>query len=331
MTTPATAGQVYDTIIIGGGAAGLSAAIYAGRYLMKTLVVEGHEPGGETAVAWIIENYPGVPKVDGFDLIQIMRGQAKEVGTAVAPEAAKSVTVRNHCFTIVGESGQEYYGKTLVFAHGSRRRRLGLPREKELLGRGVSYCVTCDAPLYKNKTIAIVGGGDASVKGAILAAQYAAKVYLIVREAKLNAEPANYEVFKQKQNIEVLYETEVTEIVGETALAGVVLSRSYQGNSRLNLGGLFIEIGAEPNTALPQSLGVAVDAQGFVVVDPMMKTNIDGVYAAGDITNATGSFKQDIVAASQGAIAATSAYRDLGIHGGQACVVHARAPLHAKQ
>jgi thioredoxin reductase (NADPH) len=317
--------QVYDTIIIGGGAAGLSAAMYAGRYLMKTLVMEGHEPGGETAVAWIIENYPGVPKVDGYDLIQTMRSQAKEVGAVFTQEVAKNVAVKNHCFTVSGESGREYYGKTLIFAHGSRRRRLGLPREKELMGHGVSYCVTCDAPLYKNKIIGIIGGGDASVKGAILAAQYSDKVYLIVQGDKLNAEPVNYAVFKSKPNIEVLFNTEVKELLGVESLSGVTLSKDYQGSKQLNLGGLFIEIGAEPNTELPQALGVSVDNKGYIQVDGMMKTNIDGVYAAGDITNATGSFKQDIVAAAQGAIAATSAYRDLGIHGGAACLIHARA------
>lgn len=317
-------GTTYDTIIIGGGAAGLSAAIYAGRYLMKTLVVEGDSPGGETAVAWTIENYPGVPAVDGLDLIQRMRAQAEATGAEFASDEATTVTVKNHCFTVVGRTGQEYFGKTLVFAHGSRRRRLGLPRESELAGRGVSYCVTCDAPLYRSKTIAIIGGGDASIKGANLAAQYSSKVYLIVRGAELQAEPANYEVFKQKQNVEVLYNTEVTELVGEKQLTGVKLSPAHQGSQRLELGGLFIEIGAEPNTELPRRLGVAVDSHGYVEVDPMMKTNIDGVYAAGDITNETGSFKQDIVAAAQGALAATAAYRDLGLHGGEACAIHAK-------
>lgn len=318
--------SIYDTIIIGGGAAGLSAAIYAKRYLMKTLVLEGQEPGGETAIAWIIENYPGIPRIDGFDLIKNMKSQAEGPLTFFVSESAVKVTVANHCFTVVTNSGREYYGKTIIFAHGSRRRRLGLPKEKELLGHGVSYCVTCDAPLYRGKTIAIIGGGDASVKGANLASQYAAKIYLITREKELRAEPANLEILKQKSNIEILYETEVKELLGEKELNGLILSQPYHGQNKLAVEGLFIEIGAEPNTDLPQSLGVAVDEHGYIQVDAMMKTNIDGVYAAGDITNATGSFKQDIVAAAQGAIAATSAYRDLGLHGGQACLIHARPP-----
>lgn len=318
--------QVFDTIIIGGGAAGLSAAIYAERYLMKTLVLEGHEPGGETTTAWIIENYPGVASIDGFELINIMKQQAEGPTTTFAPDFVNQITNVNHCFTVKTEAGREYFGKTLIFAHGSRRRRLGLAKEKEFMGKGVSYCVTCDAPLYKNKAIAIIGGGDASVKGANLASQYSSKIYFITREKKLNAEPANFKIFDQKNNIEVIYNTEVIEILGETAVSGVKLSKPYKGSDQLTVSGMFIEIGADPNTELPKNLGVAVDNKGYISVDAMMKTNIDGVYAAGDITNATGSFKQDIVAAAQGAIAATSAYRDLGIHGNLACAIHAKTP-----
>lgn len=320
--------EIFDIIIIGGGAAGLSAAVYTERYLMKTLVLEGPEPGGETSNAWIIENYPGIPHIEGFDLVEQMKKQAESENTVFKVESVKKISIANHCFTIITNEGNEYFSKTIVFAHGSRRRRLGLPREEELKGHGISYCVTCDAQLYKDKTVAIVGGGDASVKGANLASMHSAKIYFIVRDDKLNAEPANLEVFKTKKNIEVIYNTEVTGFLGDKMLTGVSLSRKHQGNTNLEVQGLFIEIGALPNTDLPKSIGVAVDDRGYINVDPMMKTNIDGVYAAGDITNATGSFKQDIVAAAQGAIAATSAYRDLGIHGGQACIMHARAIVH---
>lgn len=320
--------EIFDTIIIGGGAAGLSAAVYTERYLMKTLVLEGPEPGGETSNAWIIENYPGIPEIEGFNLVEQMKRQAESDNTVFKAESVKKIIMSDHCFNITTEQGNEYFSKTIVFAHGSKRRRLGLAREEELKGHGISYCVTCDAQLYKDKIVAIVGGGDASVKGATLAAQYSKNIYFICREDKLNAEPANFEVFKTKKNIEVIYNTEVTGFLGDKVLSGVNLSSEYQGKSTLEVQGLFIEIGAMPNTDLPKSLGVVVDDKGYIQVDPMMKTNIDGVYAAGDITNATGSFKQDIVAAAQGAIAATSAYRDLGIHGGQACVIHARAIVH---
>lgn len=316
--------QTYDIIIIGGGAAGLSAALYAGRYLMRSLVLEGETPGGETAVAWTIENYPGVPAIDGFDLIATMRQQAQAVGAVLTSEVVSKVAADQHCFTVSTAASKEYYGKTLIFAHGSRRRRLGLPRERELIGHGVSYCGTCDAPLYRGKRVGIIGGGDASVKAAVLAARYAERVYIIAREEKLMAEPTNNETLQQLTNVEVLYGTEVLALLGASQLEAVTLSKAYQGNAQLLLSGLLIEIGAEPLSDLPRSLGVILDSHGYIQVDQMMKTNLDGVYAAGDITNATGSFKQDVVAAAQGAIAATSAYRDFGIHGGGACLVHGR-------
>ncbi len=322
--------NIFDTIIIGGGAAGLSAAIYAERYLMKTLVLEGREPGGETATAWIIENYPGIPSIDGYDLIKAMKAQAEGPLTTFVSDYASEVLLQDHCFTVKSESGQDFWGKTIIFAHGSRRRRLGLPNEKRLLGHGVSYCITCDAPLYKDKVVAIVGGGDASVKGACLASQYSAKIYFITREKNIKAEPANMEIFNKKNNIEIIYETEVKELLGKEYLSGIVLNRSYKGSEKLEVQGIFIEIGSEPNSSLPKSLGVKVDESGYIEVDAMMRTSVHGVYAAGDITNATGSFKQDIVAAAQGAIAATSAYRDLGLHGNQACLHHAIIPKYFK-
>ena len=318
-----SAQNIYDVIIIGGGVAGLSAALYSGRYHLRTIVLEGRSPGGETAVAWMIENYPGVPKIDGYDLVIAMREQATAVGSVLLPSEASAVVQAEHCFTVVANDGQEYYGKTLIFAHGSRRRRLGLVGESQLTGHGISYCGTCDAPLYKGKRVGIVGSGDAAVKAAELAATYAEQVFIFAREDALHAEPTNQEGLKKFTNIEVIYQTEVFELLGQNQLEAVKLTRAYQGNVVFPLDGLFIEIGAEPLSDLPRSLGVTLDNHGYIEVDPMMKTNLDGVYAAGDITNETGSFKQDVVAAAQGAVAATSAYRDLGQHGSEVCLVHA--------
>ncbi|MDP3986189.1 MAG: FAD-dependent oxidoreductase [Candidatus Veblenbacteria bacterium] len=329
MSTEVQPGTVYDTIIVGGGAAGLSAALYAGRYLMKTLVLEGAAPGGDTAVAWIVENYPGVPHVDGFELIRRMREQAAGFGATFASEEAAGASSEQHCFTVRTKGGTDYYSKTLILAHGEKHRHLGLPREGELAnGKGLSYCVTCDGPLYKGKIIAIVGGGDSSVKGAVLAARYATHVYLITMEHELHAEPVNLEEFKRLENVTVLYDTVVTEFKGEPRLAGVKLSRSHEGTDELAVEGLFVEIGEVPSPELARSLGVALDEHGLIEVDPMMKTSVDGVYACGDTVNETGSFKQIVVGAAQGALAATSAYRDLGMHGGNACAIHARPAAH---
>lgn len=318
---------IYDTIVIGGGAAGLSAAIYAGRYLMKTLLLEGHTPGGETAVAWLVENYPGVPRIDGFELMQQMRQQALDAGAEIIGVKTTALQRDAHCFTVTTDQPKTYLSKTIILAQGSTRRRLGLPREAALAGHGISYCATCDAPLYRGKAVAIVGGGDAAVKGALLAAGYATGVFLIVRGEALRAEPVNIAQLKKQGKAELLLNTEVSALVGERQIEGVRLSRPYQGSDLLSVQGLFVEIGAEPNTELTMPLGVKLDGQGYVEVNPLMYTSVHGVYAAGDMTNGAGSFRQDVIAAAQGAMAATSAYRDLGLHGGVACELHARAPV----
>lgn len=311
----------YDFIIIGSGAAGLGAALYAGRYRMKVLVL-GKEFGGETAKAGAIENYPGAPAIDGYELMQVMKKQAAGLGVEFVSAEATNVARQEHCFEIMANK-TTYQAHHLLFATGAERRRLGLPNEKELTGRGVHYCVTCDGPVYGGKTIAMVGGGDASVKGANLAAEYVAKLYLIVRGKEVTAEPINLEKLKVLgDKIEILYENEVKEIGGMQKLEKVVLSKPFNGSNELVVDGLFVEIGAIPNVELATKLGVELDERGHIKVDNMMQTNIDGVFAAGDAVNHFGAFKQDITAAAMGAVAATSAYNDHKIHG-DLCAYHA--------
>lgn len=314
--------MIYDLIIIGMGAAGLSAGIYAGRYRMKVLVF-GAEFGGETTKAGSIENYPGFAAIDGFDLMTKMHDQAKALGVEMADDRVTAVRRTEHCFETVA-GGKTYRANAILFAVGAERRRLGLPNERELTGRGVHYCVTCDGPVYAGKTIAMVGGGDASVKGVNLAAEYAKKIYLIVRGKEVAAEAINLEHLKKLGGkVEVLLETAVKTLVGKEKLEKVTLSKPYNGSADLVIDGLFVEIGAVPNVELAVSLGVELDERGYIKVDPMMRTNVDGVFAAGDTVNHFGAFKQDITAAATGAVAATSAYEDHKIHG-DLCLVHAR-------
>ena len=311
----------YDLIIIGSGAAGLSAGLYAGRYRMKVLIL-GEVFGGETSSAGTIENYPGVKATDGYDLTKIMQEQAKALEVEVVPAHVTSVQREEHCFVVmVGDAA--YRGNTLIFATGAERRKLSLPNEDALKGRGVHYCITCDGPVYSGKTIAIVGGGDASIKGANLAAEYAKKIYLIVRGKEIVAENINLERFKKlSDKIEILLENQVTEIVGKDRLEKVVLSKPVNGSNDLVVDGLFVEVGAIPNIELAKSIGVELDERGYIKVDTLMKTNVDGVFAAGDAVNHFGSFKQDITAAALGAVAATSAYGDHKVHG-ELCMLHA--------
>jgi thioredoxin reductase (NADPH) len=315
---------IYDLIIVGGGAAGLSAGIYSARYKLKTLIVQGDEPGGDTAIAALVENYPGFESIDGFELTQKMENHAKNTGVEFAQGEVSIVQNQSHCFILkIGEN--TYQSKTIILANGSERRRLGLSNEKELVGKGVAYCTTCDSPVFKDKIVGIVGGGDASIKGANLAASYAKHLYLIAKGDSLIAEPVNLARFNELKNTTVLYGTEVKEIVGKDRLEKVILSKAINGNVDLKLDGLFIEIGAMPNNNLAKDLGVKLDERGYIDVDKFMQTSVDGIFAAGDISNASGYFKQTIMAAAQGAMAATSAYKDVGIHGKNLCELHAKA------
>ena len=311
----------YDVIIVGSGAAGLSAGIYAGRYLMKTLVIRGHF-GGETATAGQIWNYPGAPGMDGYDLMKNFQTQAKDAGAEVIDGKVESASKDGDCYNVT-VGGKTYHAKTIIFAQGAERRHLGLPNEENLTSKGVHYCVTCDGPVYTGKTIAMVGGGDASIKGIIDLAKYVDKIYFIVRAPALTRpEPVNLGDFgKLGDKVETLFDTEVKELVGESKLEKIVLSKELDGSKELVIDGLFVEIGAKPDVAVPTSLGVALDKFGYINVDNVMQTNVPGIFAAGDTVNHFGPFKQTITASALGAVAATSAYNYHKKHG-ELCTKH---------
>lgn len=314
--------MVYDTIIIGSGAAGLSAGLYAGRYKLKTLIIKG-EFGGETARAGVIWNYPGVVGIDGYELMKVMQAQAKDGGAEVVSGKVTKITNNNGCYEVEVKD-KKYTAKTIIFAVGTERGHLNLPNEAELTSKGVHYCFTCDSPLYANKVVAVVGAGDAALKGAVLAAAYCKKIVILVRSDKVRAEPVTLEQVKALPNVEIVYNTEVKEIIGEEQLEKIILSKEYNSSTELILDGLFIEIGARPNTALATALGVELDATSYVKSDAMMQTNIPGFFAAGDTVNLFGHFKQDVTASALGAVAATSAYQYVQKHP-NVCELHAIA------
>lgn len=299
----------YDVAIIGSGMAGLSAGLYAARYEVSTVII-GEMLGGATSTAWTIENYPGYKEIDGYDLIMKVKEQNESLGVKIINDRVSDITKNSEGFELALRDGGDHtvQAKTVIFAVGAARKKLGIDREGELsLGKGVHYCATCDAPLYKGKTIAVVGSGDAAVKGMGLAVQYADKVYSFVRGDKFKAEPINYERLEphiDSGKVEIHYKTEVKKLIGEDKLTAVVTNDGRE----IELDGLFIEIGAIPEVELAQKIGVKLDEQGYVKVNNMMETNIDGIYAAGDTTNFFGHFKQDITAAAMGAVAATSAF-----------------------
>jgi thioredoxin reductase (NADPH) len=300
---------MIDVLIIGSGMAGLSAAIYAGRYGLDTLVI-GHEFGGATSTAWTVENYPGYVSIDGYDLMMKVKEQAEKVGAKIVTDRVKNLATDNGNFIVTTMEGQTHKVGTIILACGAARKKLGLPREDEFaLGKGVHYCTTCDGPLYREKVVAVVGGGDSAVKGLGLASQYAQKIYWLIRGDSIKAEPFNYEKIKHHfgHKIELRYNTKVTGLVGKNRLEALELN----GKEKLEVDGLFVEVGAQPEVELAHHLGVKLDEFGYVAVDNMMETNVPGIYAAGDVTNFFGHFKQDITAAAMGSVAATSAFRHL--------------------
>ena len=301
-----------DVLIAGQGAAAFAAGLYSSRYQVNTLIA-GEQFGGETAIGGTIENYPGQPDIDGFDLMMKFKEQVDNLETPTVYSDLKSVTRNGDVFRAVLDDGTEIDAISVILAVGRERRKLGLPKEQEWTGKGVSYCSTCDAPLYRNKpAAAVVGGGNAAVEGAILLAKYAATVYLIYRRDEFTRpEPILVKILEQTENVKVLYSTEVTELLGsdETGLTGIRLSKPWDGQDELTIDGLFVEAGADPRLEIPNQLGLEINPEtGEVHINRASNTSVKGIYAAGDLTDGT-NLKQTITAASQGAIAALSAYQ----------------------
>ena len=313
--------NTYDVVIIGQGASAFGAALYSARYQMKTLVI-GDEFGGETATGSIIENYPGISHIDGFDLMLAMKKQVEDLDVEIITDEVTDIQNDGNCFISTAHEGR-YQSTAIILAVGRERRKLGLPKEADLLGKGVSYCSTCDAPLYRDQTVAVVGGGDAAAKGAVLLGKYASQVYLIYRKDQLTRpEPVNIEMVNKSENVAQVAGTNVIGLIGEDKLDLIALDRPYEGSTELDVDGIFIEIGADPRNRLALPLGVMTNSQGEIRVSKMGETTVSGVFAAGDVTDATGELKQTITSTAQGVIAATSAYRYVSEHGNM-CQMHA--------
>jgi len=294
--------HMYDLIVIGAGPAAFGAGVYAGRYKMKTLIV-GTDIGGTANEAHWVENYPGLPGMQGMELAKIMRDQAEKFGAEIKLATVTKAEKTKKGFKVTTEEGA-FEGKTLLIATGMKHRQLNVPGEEAFHGRGVSYCYTCDGPLFRNKTVAVIGGSDSACNGAQALSEHASKVYLIYRGEALRAEPVNAEAVKKNKKIEIIYNANLKEIQGKELVTGVVLDNG----KTLALQGVFIEAGSVPVTAISSALGVKANAAGFIAVDDSMATNVPGVFAAGDITEKD-TIKQVIVAVAQGSIAAIAAYK----------------------
>ena len=306
-----------DVLIAGQGAAAFAAALYSARYQVNT-VIAAEQFGGETAIGGMIENYPGTGDIDGFELMMKFKEQVDKLEVPTLNSNVIGVRKEGDRFRVELEDGAVINTLAVILAVGRERRKLGLPHEEEWMGKGVSYCSTCDAPLYRNKeSAAVVGGGSAAVEGAILLSKYAKTVYLLYRGDRLwRPEPILLKVLSKTPNVKILLETEVAELLGsdQAGLTGVKLTRPFEGQEELTLDGLFVEAGADPRLEVPNQLGLKLNPDtNEVHVDRTQSTNVPGIYAAGDLTDGT-DLKQTITAAAQGAIAALSAYTHIIEH-----------------
>lgn len=293
---------MYDLIILGGGPAGLSAAIYAARYMLNTLVI-AKEYGGMINYAHKVENYPGYKSISGMELCAKMKEQVEGFGVETKEEDIKGVRKKDDYFEVNGE----YKAKKIIVALGTERRKLRVDGEDKYLGKGVSYCATCDSIFFRDKIVGVVGGANAAADAALLLADIAKNVYVIYRKDKLRCEPKRSELIEKNENIDVIYSANVKEIKGENMLKSIVLDNGKE----LELDGLFIEIGSTPSTAIVKELGVGLSEDGCIKVDQRQATNLKGAYAAGDITTNSNNFRQVVTATAEGAIAAWSVYEEL--------------------
>ncbi len=300
---------MYDVLIVGLGCGGYTAAVYCARYKLKVFIV-GAEEGGMGQTAAEVGNWPGTIEIKGPDLMESFKKHALSFGELVTHKLSRvqKIDKIDGGFRFTLGDGSTVEGKTIIFATGSNKRHLGAPGEAEFSGKGVTYCATCDAFFYRNKTVAVLGGGDSAVEGAAIAAQVAKTVYLVHRRNEFRAEPYWVEKVKEKQNIVMVLERNVTKIVGDKKVTGVVLDKPFNGQEQLAVDGVFIEIGSTPAVELPLTLGCTLDDKGFLQVDAAQRTSVPGVFGAGDVTSGSNHFAQFTTAAGEATVAANSAF-----------------------
>lgn len=307
--------MLYDLAIVGAGPAGLSASVYASRYGLKNIVIGGVS-GGVTTQTHEIGNWLGTQKIKGYEFANNATEHAKSLGAEVKNMLVDEIKlVRNALHSDAGgnegdkfvlflSNGEKVEAKTILLALGTRHRHLGVPGEKEFAGKGVSYCATCDGFFYKGKTVAVVGGNDSAAGAAVYLGDIAEKVYVLYRKEELRCEKFWKENIEKNPRIEVLSLTNIKEIIGEEKVEEVSIDTTYNGSDKIKVDGIFVEIGAEPNTEMAKNLGVSLDEENFIRIDADGKTSVKGIWGAGDITTGSNKFKQIVTAASEGAIAA---------------------------
>ena len=306
--------KTYDIIIVGAGPGGLTAGIYAGRQGTKTLILDKGLAGGIGREVPLMENYPGFDTISGFELVEKMKLQCMKYVELHENEIVKNIEKNNDNFLVTTHKDEycdEYCGKTIILATGSSHKHLEIPGEEEYLGKGVSYCATCDGLFFKDKDAIMIGGGNSALQEAIFLDNVGCNVTIIHRRDELRAQQYLQKEIKER-NIDVIYDTTVEEIKGNALVNSVILKNVKTNEySEFKTQGVFVGIGYKPHNELAKKLNVELSESGEIITDKHQRTNIENVYSAGDIC---GGLRQWIVACGEGAIAATSAYEDIHNH-----------------
>jgi thioredoxin reductase (NADPH) len=302
--------MVENLIIIGSGPAGLSAAIYAARGNLNPLVLTGQEIGGQIATTDAVENYPGFPDgITGPELVQVMQKQAEKFGARIEIDTVTEVNLKTHPFVLKTENGAEYQAKALIVATGASPRKLNVPGEKEFAGRGVSYCATCDGFFFRNKEIAVVGGGDSALQEGLFLTKFASKVHIIHRRDALRAQPILQDRARENPKVNFVWNAMVKEIKGNGKVDKLVLENTQTHSiADLPAQGIFVYIGHTPNTALFKGQ-LEMDEEGYLKVNDRLHTSVPGVFAAGESHDHV--FRQAIVSAGFGTMAEMEAEKFL--------------------
>ena len=297
--------MIYDVIVLGGGPAGYTAAMYAARAGLQTILLEKLSVGGQMVTTDQIDNYPGLPEgVDGISLGQAMKQGADIAGAKSVFTEILGVELHDKVKMITTDSGV-YHALSVIIATGADHRHLGLAEETELVGRGVHYCATCDGMFYRGKTVVVIGGGNSAIGAARYLSRLCKQVIVVHRRDTLRASKAEHEKLLQMENVEICYNSEVTAFLHETKVNGVALRNTVTGETHeISCDGVFVSVGQSPNTKLFDGQ-IELDAGGYVVADESTRTNLSGVFAAGDVR--TKPLRQVVTACADGAVAASQA------------------------
>lgn len=293
--------KIYDTIIIGGGPAGYTAALYAVRAGLDTLVLEKFSAGGQMTQTQQIDNYPGYEEgIDGFTLGYKMQQSAERFGSKTIQTEVLSADLKASPKKVTTDIG-DFFAKTIIIATGADHRHLGIEDEEKLIGKGVAYCAACDGMLYRGKTVAVVGGGNSAAADALLLSKICEKVYVIHRRDTMRATKIYHEPLMKEKNIEFKWNSQVDKLLYDEKIKGVVLKNKDGSTQEISLDGLFVSIGRNPATELFRDQ-LELDSSGYIVADESTKTNLPGVFAIGDVR--TKAVRQIVTAAADGAVAA---------------------------